>query len=286
MFGKIQKYLSLVKFAHTIFALPFALVGFFMATTVYDYGFQWIDLLKVLLAMVFARNAAMGFNRLIDSEIDADNHRTANREIPAGKVSVTAARVFVGFNVAAFIATTWFINSLCFYLSFVAMIVVLGYSLTKRFTWLCHFILGVGLALAPIGAFLSVSGEFRLPPVLLSVAVLLWVAGFDIIYALQDEDFDKEHHLFSLPAYLGTKRAMLTARISHLFSFALVVIVGFMLELNFVYFVGNAVFGGMLLYQHTIVKPHDLSRINVAFFTTNGVASIVYATFFTISIFI
>ncbi len=274
----MQKYLSLVKFAHTIFALPFALVGYFLAAIYFNAGFDWLDLIKVLVAMVFARNAAMGFNRYIDRNIDAKNARTAEREIPSGKVSVQAAGWFVIINVIAFIVTTWFINSLCFYLSFVAMAVVLGYSLTKRFTWLCHFILGLGLSLAPIGAFLAVTGTFHMVPVLLSVAVLFWVTGFDIIYSLQDDNFDKTHGLFSVPAYFGRYNAIWISRLIHIASAFLMFFIGVMLELNWLYFIGATLFSMLLVYQHLIIKPNDLSRVNVAFFTTNGVASIIYAT--------
>jgi len=280
---KLQKYLSLVKFAHTIFAMPFALVGFFMATEVYPYGFTWGTLLKVVLAMVFARNAAMGFNRFVDRRIDAMNDRTAKREIPAGKISAGAALVFVVVNVVAFVIITWFLNELCFYLSFVAMFVVLGYSLTKRFTWMCHFILGVGLSLAPIGAFLAVSGVFELAPVMLSVAVFLWVAGFDIIYAMQDEHFDRERGLFSVPAFFGGKSALALSRILHLISFTFIVLVGIKIDASWLYYVGTLIFGSMLFYQHMLVRVDDLSRVNLAFFTTNGIASVVYATFTIVS---
>ena len=274
----MQKYLSLVKFAHTIFAMPFALVGYFIAVRGFGEHFNWLDLVLVVLAMVFARNAAMGFNRYVDRNIDAKNDRTAQREIPSGKVSVKAAGWFVVLNVTAFIVTTWFINLLCFYLSFVAMAVVLGYSLTKRFTWLCHFILGIGLSLAPIGAFLAVTGYFHWVPVLLSVAVLLWVTGFDIIYALQDDGFDKEQGLFSIPSYFGRKKALWISRAIHIISGALIIAIGYWLKLNFIYFIGASLFTLLLIYQHLVVKASDLSKVNLAFFTTNGIASVVYAT--------
>jgi 4-hydroxybenzoate polyprenyltransferase len=273
----MQKYLSLVKFAHTIFAMPFALVGFFMAVTIFKVDFDWIILLEVVLAMVFARNAAMGFNRYVDRHIDAKNDRTAKREIPSGKVTARAAGWFVIINVLAFIITTWFINLLCFYLSFVAIAVVLGYSLTKRFTWLCHFILGVGLSLAPIGAFIAVTGYFHWIPILLSVAVLLWVTGFDIIYALQDDSFDKEQGLFSIPSYFGRKKALWISRAIHVLSGIIIILIGYWLSLNFIYFVGAVIFTFLLIYQHLLVKVADLSKVNFAFFTTNGIASVVYA---------
>ncbi len=275
----MKKYLSLVKFAHTIFALPFALIGYFMAAVAFNEGFQWLDLLKVLLAMVFARNAAMGFNRFTDRKIDAKNERTQKREIPAGSISVQAAGWFVVLNVVAFIVTTWFINMVCFYLSFVAMAVVLGYSLTKRFTWLCHFILGIGLSLAPIGAFIAVTGYFALAPVLLSLAVLLWVSGFDIIYALQDDAFDKKHGLFSIPVYFGRKNALRISRVVHIFSALLLIVVGLQIDAGWLFYVGVGIFTILLLYQHIIISPTNLSRVNIAFFTTNGLASLVFAIF-------
>jgi 4-hydroxybenzoate polyprenyltransferase len=274
----MQKFLSLVKFAHTIFAMPFALVGYFMAVKGFGEAFNWIDLLLVILAMVFARNAAMGFNRFVDRNIDAKNARTAKREIPSGKISVKAAGWFVVLNVVAFIVTTWFINLLCFYLSFVAMAVVLGYSLTKRFTWLCHFILGIGLSLAPIGAFIAVTAYFHWIPVLLSVAVLLWVTGFDIIYALQDDSFDKEQGLFSIPSFFGRKKALWISRAIHLFSGLIIILIGYWLSLSFIYFIGAGIFSLLLFYQHWVVKVSDLSKVNLAFFTTNGIASLVYAS--------
>ncbi|MEY3240550.1 MAG: hypothetical protein RIR11_1988, partial [Bacteroidota bacterium] len=193
----MRNYLSLVKFSHTIFAMPFALTGFFLAVLEHKSGLNWILLGLVVLCMVFARSAAMAFNRWLDRDIDAGNPRTAVREIPAGVISPNAALAFVVANCALFVATTFFINPICFYLSPVALLVILGYSYTKRFTWLCHFVLGLGLALAPVGAYLAVTGYFSWPPVLLGCTVLTWVAGFDIIYALQDESFDRSKQLHS-----------------------------------------------------------------------------------------
>jgi 4-hydroxybenzoate polyprenyltransferase len=199
----VLNYLSLVKFSHTVFALPFAIVGYFTAVKMTGTEFEWQLFAKVILCMVFARNAAMAFNRYADRNFDKMNPRTFVREIPAGVISANAALFFVTINVVLFITTTWFINDLCFYLSPVAMLVILGYSLTKRFTALCHFVLGIGLSLAPIGAFLAVSGYFHIVPALFSLAILFWVGGFDIIYALQDDDFDKSQKLRSIPVILG-----------------------------------------------------------------------------------
>ncbi len=281
---EIKKYLSLVKFSHTIFAMPFALIGFFIAIKTSNFTFDnssWKILLFIVLCMVFARNAAMGFNRYIDRVIDKKNPRTAIREIPAGDIKVKSALAFIIINVLLFVVTTWFINRLVFFLSPVALIVILGYSYTKKFTSLCHFILGLGLSLSPIGAYLSVTGEFAFLPILFSLTVLFWTSGFDIIYSLQDEEFDKSEKLKSIPAYIGKKNALLLSSVSHLLAAIFVLWAG--LEAHFSlgvwYWVGAVFFIGSLLYQHTIVKANDLSRVNLAFFTTNGLASIVFAAF-------
>ena len=272
----IGQYLSLVKFSHTIFALPFAIIGFFLATHYYQYPFSWADILLVLLCMVFARSAAMAFNRYADREIDAKNPRTAAREIPDGIISAPSALLFVLLNCALFVLTTYFINPLCFYLSPVALTIVLGYSYTKRFTYLCHFILGLGLALAPVGAFLAVSEEFRLLPVLFGFAVLFWVSGFDIIYALQDEEFDQKEALFSIPQTLGKKNALALSSFLHVLCGGCIFYAGAFAGFGWLYWVAVALFLGLLFYQHTLVSPNNLSRVNLAFFTTNGIASLVF----------
>jgi len=274
-----SRYLSLVKFSHTVFAMPFALIGFFLAVRATDAPLDWLLLVKVVLCMVFARNAAMAFNRYIDRDIDGRNPRTAIREIPSGLVKADSALLFIILNCAAFVTVTWFINPLCFYLSPVALAVVLGYSLTKRFTALCHLVLGLGLSLAPIGAWLAVTGRFDLLPLLFSFAVLFWVSGFDIIYALQDEEFDRANGLFSIPVWLGGKGALRLSEFLHLLTFSSLLAAGLVGPFSLVYWAGFAVFSGLLLYQHLIVKHDDLSRVNMAFFTTNGVASVVFAVF-------
>ncbi|MGB1318054.1 MAG: UbiA-like polyprenyltransferase [Flavobacteriales bacterium] len=275
----MKNYLSLVKFSHTIFAMPFALIGFFLAVQLTSAVFEWHLLLKVILCMVFARNAAMAFNRFIDRNIDEKNPRTAIREIPAGVINANAALWFVILNSVAFIITTFFINPLCLALSPIALAVVLGYSITKRFTALCHIILGLGLSLAPIGAYLAVVGRFDILPLLFSFAVLFWVGGFDIIYALQDEDFDRENDLFSIPVWLGKPKALMLSNVLHLATAGLMLMAGFMGDFHWLYWIGFTLFTGLLVYQHTLVKPTDLSKINLAFFTTNGVASVLFATF-------
>jgi len=229
--------------------------------------------------MVFARSAAMAFNRWLDVKWDALNPRTAIREIPAGIISKNSALRFVIFNCLAFIVCTWFINPLCFALSFVALAVVLGYSYTKRFTPLCHLVLGLGLSLAPIGAFLAVTGHFALLPLLFSFAVICWVSGFDIIYALQDVDFDRSQRLYSMPAWLGKGKALHVSEFLHLLSTLCVVTAGIYGQFGLIYWGGVAVFMGMLIYQHILVKPNDLSRVNLAFMTANGIASVVFAVF-------
>ena len=286
----MKNYLSLIKFAHTVFALPFALVGFFLA---YVHTGQVVDyhvLIPVLLCMVFARSAAMAFNRYLDRDIDAKNPRTVIREIPAGIVSPTSALVFVIISSLLFILTTWFINPLCFMLSPIALAVVLGYSFTKRFTALCHFVLGIGLSLAPIGAYLAVTGKFALLPILYSIAVLLWVSGFDIIYALQDEDFDKSLKLNSIPVLLGTKGALQLSNVLHFICGLVIIYAVFTVNtegssFGYLHIIGAAIFIGLLIYQHTLVKVNDLSKINMAFFTTNGIASVVYGSLFILDFF-
>lgn len=286
MSTNVRHYLSLIKFSHTVFALPFALIGFTLGVYFVNDGFSWPwfvknwDLfVKVLLCMVFARSAAMAFNRYLDHEFDALNPRTAQREIPAGIITPENALVFTVVNVALFILTTWFINAICYYLSFVALAVILAYSYMKRITALCHLVLGVGLSLSPIGAYLAIVGAFHALPVLFSLIVLTWVSGFDIIYALQDEDFDREHRLHSIPAALGRTKAMLVSRLLHVVCALLVFTAGWYGGFQVWYWLGAAVFCGLLLYQHLIVKPNDLSRVNIAFANTNGIASICFAVF-------
>lgn len=284
--ANIKNYFSFVKFSHSIFAMPFAILGLFLAFKLNNISFDWLSLIFIVLCMVFARNAAMGFNRYLDRNIDSKNPRTKNRELPSGVLSPKAALIFVIINSILFIATTFFINRLVFFLSPIALLVVLGYSYTKRFTILCHFILGLGLALAPIGAYLAVVGEFNsLIPILLSLAVLSWTAGFDIIYASQDTDFDEENELFSVPQKTGVKKALKISVISHIISAILILSVGFYSVFSNWYWLAAAVFIVLLINQHRLVKPHDLSKVNIAFFTLNGIASIVFAALAIVSLY-
>jgi 4-hydroxybenzoate polyprenyltransferase len=329
--SKVKSYLSLVKFSHSIFAMPFALIGFFLGlkrvfrsdsehsgvaqwnlNKTIGWGvekdfkipysddsliFQFITganptfiivkyFILVILCMIFARSAAMSFNRYLDRSFDAKNPRTAIREIPAGIIKANSVLLFTIVNCLLFIACTFFINRLCFYLSPVALLVVLGYSYTKRFTPLCHLVLGLGLSLAPIGAYLAVTGQFALLPILFSLAVIFWVSGFDIIYALQDEEFDKSQKLYSIPAWLGKAKALRVSELLHLFSAAAVISARVYGHFGWLYWIGVAVFVGMLVYQHSIVKPNDLRKVNLAFMTANGIASVVFAIFVIADLFI
>lgn len=278
-FQRVKQYLSLIKFSHTVFALPFALIGFTLAVVKEQKSFEWHLFVKMLLCMVFARTAAMAFNRYLDRRFDALNPRTAQREIPAGVIKPEHALWFTILNSALFVATTLFINMTVFYLSIVALFVILFYSYTKRFTALCHLVLGVGLSLSPLGAFLAVTGYFKLLPVLFSLAVLTWVAGFDIIYALQDEAFDRSQKLHSIPAALGITNALWVSNILHVLSSQFIIAAGFIGSFNIIYWIGASVYCGLLIYQHMLVKPNDLSKVNMAFANTNGYASIIFAVF-------
>jgi len=282
--SQVKNYLSLVKFSHTIFAMPFALIGFVLGLR-YHFIHQttvdqvWLKFILVLVCMVTARSTAMAFNRYLDRHFDKLNPRTAIREIPAGIIKAEKALVFIGLNMAIFITATYFINTICFYLSPVALFVILFYSYTKRFTYLCHLVLGIGLSLAPIGAYLAVTGNFDLLPLLFSFAVIFWVSGFDIIYALQDIDFDQSLSLYSIPSQWGLKQSLSISRILHVLSASLVIAAYFVGGFHYLYLLGLLIFIGMLIYQQSIVKPYDLSKVNLAFMTANGIASIVFSVF-------
>ncbi len=282
----VSNYLSLVRFSHTVFALPFALIGFSIAVSSEEHVFSIKLLLLIILCMIFARNAAMGFNRIADKSFDALNPRTKTREIPSGIISTRAAIIFVIINSLLFITATAFINRLTLFLSPVALFVILGYSLTKRITSLSHFILGLGLSLAPIGAYISVSGSFAINPVIYSLIVITWVSGFDIIYSLQDEEFDRDNLLRSLPQATGKKKALTISAIVHFLTFSLVIVAGLSGNGGLLYWAGAVIFSGLLLYQHLIVKHDDLNRVTLAFATTNGIASIIYAAFVIADLFI
>ena len=275
----VRDYFAFIKFSHTVFAMPFALIGFSLAVSKQESGLSIRLLLLVILCMILARNTAMGFNRLADKDFDARNPRTSRREIPSGIISVRAATAFVIINACLFIVITGFINRLTLFLSPVALLVIIGYSLTKRFTSLSHFVLGLGLSLAPIGAYISVTGKFSILPLIYSFIVLTWVSGFDIIYALQDDEFDKSNRLFSIPAAVGRKKAIGISIFVHIITFGLVLAAGFYDKSGILFWIGAAVFIILLVFQHSIVRYDNLSKVNIAFGTTNGIASLVFAFF-------
>lgn len=273
----ISKYASLVKFAHTIFALPFALTGMVYGFVSGGGVFSWWLVAEVLLCMVFARNTAMGFNRWADRRIDADNPRTARREIPAGRISPRNAMFFVVANALLFCLTACFVNPLAGVLSPVAIVVICGYSYTKRFTSLSHLILGVAMAIAPAGAYIAVTGTLVWPVVALSALVLCWGAGFDILYSMQDADFDRNHSLHSIPARFGVSRSIAISVGLHVAAAALAVVVGLLWCSGMVYWIGCVVFVVILVVQHLLSTASRIDRIGATFTTVNGLASILYA---------
>lgn len=284
IFKTFQSYLSLVKFSHSIFALPFALLGFVAAihhpsTPQLHYD----KLIFILVCMITARNAAMAFNRWADRFIDKKNIRTSGREIPSGIISPQSALVFILINCIAFILSSWYINKVCFYLAPVALFVILGYSYTKRFSWLCHVFLGLGLSLAPVGAYLAITSSFDLLPIMYGIAVVSWVAGFDVLYALQDIDFDKKEKLHSIPSRFGIRKSLWISICFHIICACAILSCAYLLHneygLNYFMGLGTLFFLILLCYQHFIISEDTLDRINLAFFTTNGIASILLAVF-------
>ncbi|HVD60412.1 MAG TPA: UbiA-like polyprenyltransferase [Gemmatimonadaceae bacterium] len=274
------RYVNLVKLPHTVFALPFALVGVTLASYVAPVTVSKV--IWVIIAFTSARFAAMGFNRIVDRDVDALNPRTKSREIPAGILTVSAASAAVVIACAVFVIAAWQLNQLCLWLSPLALAWVLFYSYTKRFTRLCHLVLGIGLSIAPVGGYLAVTGQWSDPwwmLVLLATAVATWVGGFDILYALQDIDFDCAQGLHSLPAALGERPALDIARALHVTTVLCLAVVGLAVGAHWIFFAGVAVAAILLLYEHSLVKPGDLSRLDAAFFTMNGVISIAFFGF-------
>jgi 4-hydroxybenzoate polyprenyltransferase len=268
----------MIKFSHSVFALPFALTSATWAGL--QYGISFKQIFWILVAMVTARSSAMGFNRLADKELDAKNPRTQKREIPTGKLSVKEVWIFVIFSSALFILASWSLNRLCFYLSPVALFTIFFYSYTKRFTWLSHAFLGFSHMTAIVGSWLAVAGEFALPPILLGISALLWMVGFDTVYACQDYEFDKKNSLYSIPQTFGIENAMIIARISHLFSFSILISLKFILNLGIFYSIGLVLVGIILVYQHIMVsKAVTVAKVNTAFFMINGILSSIYFIF-------
>ena len=265
--------LSMIKFAHTVFALPFALLSAVLAAN----GIPPLPkMFWILVAMIGARSAAMSFNRIADRDVDARNPRTSSRELPAGILSVRFTTLFCVASAALFVLAASQLNRLCLVLSPVALAIVLGYSLTKRFTPLSHLVLGISLAIAPVGAWIAVTGTLSLLPVVLALAVVFWVAGFDVIYSLQDEAFDREQGLRSLPARLGNRRALLVSALFHAAALAFLYAAFLLAKGGFFFGLGVVLAGVFLVRQHAILKPGDLSRVDAAFFTANGWLSIVF----------
>jgi 4-hydroxybenzoate polyprenyltransferase len=264
----------MIRFSHSIFALPFALAAFVLAAR--RQGFDLEKLIWILAAMVGARSAAMGFNRWIDAEIDARNPRTASREIPRGALSKGQVLAFVAASIAVFVFAAWRLNPLCLALSPVALAIVCGYSYTKRFTMLSHFVLGLSLAIAPVGAWLAVRGQFELTPIPIGIAVLLWVGGFDILYSCQDFDFDRRTGLHSIPVRFGIPTALALARAVHLLAIVFLLTVAAVEPLHWTYFGGLLLIAALFVYEHSLVRVDDLSRIDAAFFTVNGWIGVLY----------
>ena len=264
----------MVKFSHTVFALPFALAATALAAR--GHGITVAQVAAILVAMAGARTAAMGFNRIVDRRIDAKNPRTAGREIPAGKVSVLSASLLTAISAAAFLAAAASLGGLCLILSPIVLGLVLGYSFTKRFTWLCHLFLGLAIGIAPAGAWIAVRGDLAAPAIWLVAAVTTWIGGFDILYALSDREFDRGAGIYSIPARFGVPAALAISAALHLGTLGALVAVGLSSGLGTIYFLGVAAVAAIFAYEHAIVRPSDLSRVDVAFFNLNGYVSLVY----------
>lgn len=272
-FTKLRTTLEMIKFEHTLFALPFALLGAVLAANGIP---TWQQLLWITVAMFGARSAAMTFNRIVDREIDAANPRTAGRELPSGKLSVGFAWAFLFASVIIFLIAAYSLNWLTFALSPVALISVLGYSYAKRYTAFAHLLLGWALAISPTAAWIAVRGAIDSEvPLLLSLFVLMWTSGFDVLYACQDQEFDRRAGLRSIPARFGIARSLWIARLFHFQAFIVLVILLLATGLGWPAFAGVGVVAALLVYQHTLVKPNDLSRLNAAFFTTNAFVSVI-----------
>lgn len=274
----------MIKFEHTLFALPFAFLGAILAANGLP---TWWQILWITIAMFGARSAAMTFNRIVDRDIDAKNPRTANRELPSGKLSVGFAWVFLYVSIGIFLLASYSLNWLTFALSPVALIFVLGYSYAKRFTAFAHLILGIALAISPSAAWIAVRGTLNDEiPILLSILVLMWTAGFDVLYACQDFEFDRKAGLRSIPARFGIKNSLWIARVFHFQAFIVLVLLYFVTGLGWLSLGGVIAVGALLVYQHTLVKPNDLSKMNAAFFTTNAFVSVILLATFGGSVFI
>lgn len=265
--------LKMIKFQHSIFALPFALSSLVVA---WNSQTTWLSLIWVILAMVTARNAAMSFNRIVDRDIDAKNPRTASREIPSGQLSLSFSIGFCVLNSLLFVLIASQFNTLTLLLSPVALAIVLGYSLTKRFTHFTQFFLGLSLGIAPLATWIALTGELSLYAILLGTGVFFWVSGFDLIYSTMDEEFDRNNNLKNIVVLLGAKKALWLARLLHLFTLAAFLAAGLSMSFSWVYYTGLGIITLIMIYEHRIVSPNDLSKLNMAFFTMNGYVSVLY----------
>lgn len=280
---KAKLYLKMIKIEHSIFALPFA----FSAAMLAAGGIPELNkILWITVAMVTARAAAFGFNRIIDRKIDALNPRTANREIPSGKIKLWEAYLFTLICLSVFVYSAWMLNPLCFKLSPIAVFVLFIYSYTKRFTWACHFFLGLALSLAPLGAWIAIKGNFEWDIIPMVFAVIFWLAGFDTLYALWDVEFDKKFGIYSIPRVFGVKKAIYLARIFHLIAFSFLIITGMIFKLNFLFWTGLLLVAYLFIKEHSLVKPNDLSKLNIAFFNMNGYISLTVFFFTALSLLI
>lgn len=276
--SKIRLFLEMIKFEHTIFALPYAYIGMVMASFYQDGTWPgWGTFIWVTLAMVGARSAAMGLNRVIDAKIDAKNPRTATREIPRGAIQMGEAWLFIALSFVLLGVSAWMLNPLCFQLMPLAVAVLVLYPYCKRFTWACHLVLGLADAFAPLGGWIAVTGRFDTPALLLAVAVGVWIAAFDIIYACQDVEFDRKHGLHSIPSRFGIANGLMLSRVMHIATVVLFALVPLYVDLGILYWIGVAAVAGLLWYEHRIISPHDMSKIDIAFFTVNSyVASVAF----------
>ena len=269
---RILTYGRMIKFSHTVFALPFALSAVILAQRRHQMIIS--DIFWILLAMIGARSSAMGFNRIADAKFDTKNPRTSKRDIPSGRLSLSSAIVFVILFSGLFIFSSAMLGKLCFYLSFPILVVLFSYSYTKRFTWLSHIYLGFAISLAPAGAWIALAKSFSWSVLILSIALMTYIAGFDILYACQDIEFDKDEGLFSIPAHFGVKKALIIASIIHLASFCFFFLIYFVFDMNLMYFCAVLIIGLLLIIEHRLVKPDDLSNVNFAFFHVNSLISI------------
>lgn len=272
----IASYLRMIKFSHTLFALPFAFTSAILAA-------KGVPALKeifwITIAMIGARSGAMGMNRIIDRKIDAANPRTKERELPSGVIKLKEAVLFTAFSLIVFLVAAYMLNPLCIKLAPVILIILFIYSYTKRFTWLSHLFLGLTISLAPLGAWIAITGKINVEILPLMIAVVFWLAGFDIIYALQDIDFDRQNALYSIPQRFGVEKALIIARSCHLLTWILLLMTGEIFDLGYIYYLSMIIIAGLLIYEHSIVKPHDLSRLDIAFFNMNGYISVTIFAF-------